>query len=93
MSKTVPELLREGAATYEERQRVYGDNYKHYGTVMKGLFPNGLRIETEEDWNRLGIIHNCVTKLGCFAANISVPHSDSVHDLMVYAAMGEELSQ
>lgn len=90
--QTVPELLRDGATTYEERQKQYGENYKHYGEVMLGLFPNGLVIRDEGDWNRLGLIHNCVTKLGRYCNNITTGHKDSAHDLMVYAAMLEEMT-
>lgn len=90
LKKTVPEIMRDGAATYEARQKVYGDNYKNYGKVMMGLFPNGLTIDSEEAWIHLGSIHNCVTKLGRYCADIKKGHKDSAHDLSVYAAMLEE---
>lgn len=88
--RTVPQIMREGARTHESHHRVYGDNYKHYGKVMRGLFPNGLTIRDEADWVRLGLIHNCVTKMGRYCANLSRGHADSAHDLMVYAAMLRE---
>jgi hypothetical protein len=91
-SKHVPDLLRQAAATYEERNKTYGDNYKHYGMVMIGLFPEGLKIKDEKDWVRLGLVHNCVTKLGRYCHDISRGHKDSAHDLSVYAAMLEEMT-
>jgi len=90
--KTVPELLRAGAATYEERQKSYGDNYKHFGTVMSGLFPNGLTIKSKTAWDRLGLIQNCVYKLGRYCNDIEKGHPDSAHDMSVYAAMLEEMT-
>lgn len=92
MKKRVPDLLREGAETYEARNKVYGDNYKEFGTIMTGLFPNGLTISRKEDWVRLGLIENCVTKLARYCHDISQGHNDSAHDLSVYAAMLEEMS-
>lgn len=88
----VPEYMERGAQTYRDRQKQYGDNYKNYGTMMQGLFPNGLTISSREDWNRLGIIHNCVTKLGRYCNNIHTGHQDSAHDLGVYAFMLRELT-
>jgi len=90
--KTVPDILRTGAATYEERQASYGDNYKHYGDVMSGLFPRGLDVRSKAQWNRLGLVLNCVTKLGRYCHDIEKGHADSAHDLSVYAAMLEEMT-
>jgi hypothetical protein len=91
-SPSVPEILIDGADTYQERAKVYGPNYKNFGAVMRGLFPHGLTVKSEEDWVRLGLIQNCVTKLGRYCADISKGHADSAHDLMVYAAMLEEMT-
>jgi hypothetical protein len=38
--KRVPELLLEATTIYEERNRLYGNNYKL--PVMSLLFPNGI---------------------------------------------------
>lgn len=92
VKKTVPELLEEMAATYRERNKVYGDNYKNIGRVLAGLFPGEVTIETEDDWNRLALIIIMAGKLGRYTANPQ-GHKDSAHDLAVYAAMLEELTQ
>lgn len=92
--KTVPELLREAAQTYEQRNKIYGNNYKEFGNVMKAIFPKGLAIITVEEWNRLGIYVQLVSKLTRYAANFEKGgHADSAHDSSVYAAMLEELTK
>lgn len=91
--KKVPEILRDCATTYEQRNKLYGDNYKKFGHVMKAIFPNGLSLSTPEDFNRLGIFIQCLSKLTRYSESIERGgHKDSAHDLAVYAAMLEELT-
>lgn len=91
---TVPELMRAGAATYEQRNRLYGDSYKRFGQVMEALFPDGIEPQSLADWNRLGLFNMIVSKIIRYAANMPTGgHSDSAHDLSVYASMLEELTE
>lgn len=88
-----PEILAAAGEAFAEKNNLYGGNYKHFGQTMVSLFPQGLTLETEADWNRLGVFVHCVTKLSRYAANLQTDgHRDSAHDLMVYAAMLEELT-
>lgn len=90
---TVPEILRRAAELFEERNALYGDNYKQFGTVMMALFPEGLQITTSGEWNRIGILVQLVNKLGRYCANAHVGgHKDSSRDKVVYAAMLDELT-
>ena len=92
--KTVPELLRAAAGTYEERNKTYGDNYKHYGALMQALFPRGLTLSNAEDWNRLALIFACANKMSRYTWAFGAGgHQDSAHDLAVYAAMLEEMTK
>lgn len=92
--QNVPSILQTAAKTFEERNKVYGDNYKHFGHVMAAAFPGGLAVESAEDWNRLGLLVQCVSKLTRYAASFDKGgHKDSAHDLCVYAAMLEELTK
>jgi len=88
------EKLLEGARTYAERTPFYGAQYQSFGTVMKGLFPGGVPMNMgPDDWNRLGLIVQCASKLARYAARFPAGgHADSAHDLMVYAAMLSELT-
>lgn len=90
---TVPELLRAAAATFEQRSRVYGDSYKQFGAVMQALFPDGMYCETEDEFQRMGVLVQCVSKLMRYARNVKKGgHVDSALDLCVYAAMLGELT-
>lgn len=92
-TKSVPELLRACATTYEERNKLYGDNYKKFGRVMEAMFPEGLTLRSIQDFNRYGIFVQCASKLMRYAENLNKGgHQDSAHDLSVYAAMLEELT-
>jgi hypothetical protein len=91
--KNAADLLSDMADTYRERNAIYGDSYKTFGAVMKGLFPNGLLITKEDEFNRLALMTLCVSKMQRYAAQFKVGgHQDSAHDLAVYAAMLEELT-
>ena len=90
---SVPEILEAGAETFRQRNAMYGGNYQWFGKVMAAMFPGGLRLQTEEDWGRAGALIFCAAKLQRYAAASHVGgHADSAHDLMVYAAMLEELT-
>lgn len=90
--KTVPEMLGEAAEIYEERKAAYGDNYKQFGLVMKALFPKGLSASSLDDFNRLGVLIQIVSKLTRYVENFGRGgHDDSLADLSVYATMLREL--
>jgi hypothetical protein len=90
--KTVPEIFSNAAATYAERNKVYGDNYKRVGDVMVALFPKGIVLQTAEDFNRWHLFELKIVKMTRFA-NSGLLHIDSIHDDMVYSAMVESLIQ
>lgn len=94
MTKSVPEMLQAAATLYEDRNALYGNNYKTFGKAMTALFPNGLKYSLlkEADWNRLGVLVQIVGKLTRYCANFnSGGHEDSLEDLAVYAMMLREL--
>lgn len=90
---TVPDNLRAAASTYEERNKLWGDNYKQVGHMMAAMLPGGVKLETPEDWNRFLIFSHVINKVTRYAQNINNGgNKDSAHDLCVYAAMLEELT-
>jgi hypothetical protein len=92
MSEVSPaDCLGEAMNTFRERSKVYGKNYLQHGKVMMALFPNGMELKTEEDWNRFGIINMIVSKLTRYSQSWPSAHIDSIHDLGVYAFMLESL--
>lgn len=90
--ETVPEILRAASQTFEARNAVYGDAYKRFGSLMRVLFPEGLPpIQSEAEANKLGVLcqmFNCFIRF----TNSGMTHRDSMHDLIVFAAMMEELT-
>jgi len=90
--KTVPQLLRDAAGIYEERNKLYGDNYKRFGEIMALLFPNNAELAFSNEFNRFGIFVQMVSKLTRYAENFDRGgHRDSLDDLAVYAMMLREL--
>ena len=90
--KKVPEMLRDAANIYEERNKLYGDNYKRFGYIMKELFPQGLELKGPDDFNRYGVFVQVVSKITRYAENFSRGgHADSLDDMAVYAMMLQEL--
>lgn len=88
----VPKQLKAAAAIYEERSKVYGDDYKRRGIIMKGYFPNGIVLKTEDDFSRYSIFNQLVGKIGRYAEQFkNGGHEDSLNDLSVYAQMLQEL--
>jgi len=86
--KKPDELLIEASKTFQEKQAVYGDNYKKYGKTIDGFFPNGVTCSTIDDHNRFGILVQIITKLTRYCENFSKGgHDDSLNDISVYAAM------
>lgn len=94
--RRAPDALEAGAQTFRERNATYGDNYLSFGAVMTGMFPDGLKIEPGDAaaFTRLGVFIQCASKLTRYAQNLTRGgHADSAHDLMVYAAMLEEVTE
>ena len=91
---TVPEILHQAAETYDQRNKLYGDNYKRWGAIFNLMFPEGVKISSTEDANRLGIFVQCLSKMTRYAESFNDGgHQDSAHDMCVYSAMLEELTE
>jgi len=89
---TAPEALRESAKTFEERNAIYGDNYKLHGEVMRALFPRGVTLTSASDFNRYGLVVQIVAKVSRYAQQFTNGgHDDSLLDLSTYAAMLREV--
>lgn len=92
--KKVPEMLRECANTYEDRNELYGDNYKHFGHVMRIMFPHGINCTSVDDFNRMGILVQIVAKTMRYCEQFSSGgHDDSLLDVAVYSQMLRELDE
>lgn len=86
--KSVSELLSEAAALFQTKNAIYKDNYKRVGKIYLQLFPNGLRLETERDFNRFCLFFKLVDKLTRYAGQFDAGgHEDSLKDISVVAMM------
>lgn len=100
----VPDILEGMAATFRERNAVYGDNWKMVGELMDVMFPQGIGVTTHakslkataipgillSDYDVWHLFELMIVKLSRFAIS-GLTHEDSVHDLAVYAAMIEAI--
>ena len=92
--KTTIEFLEQALKTYKERNKVYGDNYFKFGRLMIELFPNGLNLKTEADFNRIGGLTQIIAKISRYCNMFEQGgHKDSMHDLGVYAFIQQELDE
>ena len=90
---TPADILKSGAATFEERGKIYGDNYLRIGAVLSALFPHGIEFRSDAENNRYHLFMMILVKLTrlAIAMERGGTHLDSIHDIMVYAAMWESL--
>lgn len=90
----VAESLVGAAETFAERNKVYGNNYEMVGRIMQAMFPNGITLKTVEDYNRWHLFELAIVKLSRYAVNYEAGgHQDSIHDMIVYLAMVQELDR
>ena len=90
--KTVPESLAALGEIYKDRNMLYGDDYKGHGNVMMALFPMGIVLNNQTDFNRYSCLKEIVTKISRYAMNFNRGgHDDSLDDIAVYSQMLKEL--
>lgn len=83
----VPDIFREMATTFKERNKVYKNNYKVCAEILTALFPEGVPPEIAHS-DAFGLMYMIIGKLTRFTAS-GCGHVDSVHDIAVYAALIE----
>lgn len=83
---TVEEALEVAATTYVERNGKYQDAWRMVGPLFKALFPEGVTLESEDDFTKFHLLVMIGVKLTRFA-NSTMTHEDSIRDTVVHAAM------
>jgi len=83
-------FLEKSIKIMNEKKKIYGHSYLTYGKIMNILFPEGIKIESEDDWNTIGVFNMILEKVIRLSNNLfdkkNIP-LDSSEDLIVYAAM------
>jgi len=91
LKQTVPQMLCSAADIYEQRNKIYGNNYFRFGTVAREILGN-IELKSAEDFNRFGILVQILAKITRYGENFKRGgHDDSLDDLAVYAMMLKEL--
>jgi hypothetical protein len=89
---TVPERLKKLGQLFADRNALYGDNYKNFGKVMIALFPEGIELKTESEFNRFCIFVQIVSKASRYSSMFKHGgHPDSLDDTAVYSQMLAEV--
>lgn len=84
--------LFEKAELYEKKNAEYGDSYHMHGKLMKIMFPEGVTLNSVDDFNRWGVFIQIMTKICRYVNSFETGgHDDSLDDLSVYAMMLKEL--
>jgi len=89
---TVPQILADMAETFRERDAQYGQTYLRFGEVCAAAFPQGVQLDGADQFARFGVVVQCFGKLLRYVAQPE-GHKDSAHDLAVYAAILESLTE
>jgi hypothetical protein len=89
---TVPQILHDMAETFRERDAQYGQTYLRFGGVCAAAFPRGIQLDGADQFARFGVVVQCFGKLLRYVAQPN-GHKDSAHDLAVYAAILESLTE
>lgn len=86
--KTADKFLSDAATLYAERNAVYGNNWVRFGKAMKAIFPDGIKLESEDDFARFQLFTIQIAKQTRYANNWDKGgHADSSSDITVYSAM------
>lgn len=84
-------ILKKAAKTFGEKQKEYGAGYLRHGDIMSCFFPDGLHLKTADDFLKFHLFELDVIKSNRLASS-KFTHKDSWHDKIIYAAMGEGVS-
>ncbi len=86
------EILNSTAHLFRKKREEYGNNYLVIGKIMSAMFPEGLTVKSEEEWNRLHLVLLSIVKISRYSFNYQKGgHNDSLLDLLVYVAMLSEM--
>lgn len=87
----IDEIFDKMKETFNERGKIYGNNYQKIGDVMYSLFPQGLKLTTPDEWNKFHLWFIALVKMTRLAST-NFDHADSAHDIAVYGVMLESES-
>jgi len=93
MKPKVSEILDDASKLFESRNAEYGNAYKSQAHIMH-LLLGPIELKTVDDFERFTRISAMIAKLNRYAKNFEKGgHHDSARDLVVFAAMLQELHE
>ena len=57
------------------------------GKLMQAMFPDGIKLDSQEDHNKFHLFMLAIVKLSRYAINYDQGHKDSLDDMIVYLSM------
>ena len=85
-------LLERLVALRQDRHKQYGDTFTIKGEMMAALFPNGVRLNTPNDFKRYNALNMITSKLIRYCNNFHVGgHVDSLDDIAVYSMILQDI--
>ena len=83
-------IFKDSLATIIEREALFGSTSGDLGRALEALFPEGVTLETAEDFARFHDFQQVVAKINRYAKSFSEGgHLDSIHDAGNYAKLLE----
>ena len=78
--------LKRALQTFKDKGKVYGDGYVRHGEITAILFPDGIHLQSPEDFARFSLLNCLIMKLIRYSDHFkNVGHKDSIHDFGVYS--------
>ena len=85
---SVTQVLEHALEIHADRDYTYNKSYRQSGDLYAVLFPNGVRLETPEDFGTFTALTNVIMKLHRFCRNLDHGgHLDSALDMTNYSAI------
>jgi len=85
-NEMITKMLEEIFEIYTERDAQYGSRWKRAGEVYADLFPNGVTLNTPQDFQQYQMLTWCISKITRYCASFADGgHRDSAKDLIMYA--------
>jgi hypothetical protein len=89
---TPDQILIEAAELFKSKNAEYGDAYMDHPILMHMLFGE-ITLRTVDDYAKFTRVSSIIAKLNRYAKNFPTGHADSARDLVVYAAMLDQLER
>ena len=89
------QILKEAADVFKEKEKEYGSAYLRHGKIMSEFFPDGIYLNTAEDFLEYNNFEMLVAKLNRIASCMIRKefHEDSYTDIMVYSSMAISINK